>query len=57
MVALDLDGVCNDDAFIRAALAGHGAIAQWNTALAARSNSAASVIVRESCSPSWAAVS
>lgn len=36
VVALDLDGVCNDDAFIRAALAGHGAIAQWNTDLAAR---------------------
>ena len=36
VVALDLDGVCNDDAFIRAALAGHGVIAQWNTDLAAR---------------------
>ena len=36
VVALDLDGVCNDDAFIASALAGHGAIAQWNTALAAR---------------------
>ena len=36
VVALDLDGVANDEAFIRAALAGHGVIAQWNTDLAAR---------------------
>lgn len=36
ILALDLDGVCNDDAFVRAALAGHGAIVRWDTDLAAR---------------------
>lgn len=36
VVFLDLDGVCNDDAFIRAAFAGHGPIGGWNPELAFR---------------------
>jgi hypothetical protein len=36
IVALDLDGVCNDSAYVRASLAGHEAVVQWDTAVATR---------------------
>ena len=57
VLALDLDGVCNDDAFIREALAGHEVIVRWDSALAAKTLDPARVArVQRICDATGAAI-